>query len=387
MEISYSMNLDDSFINKNDLLNAKDKIEFFKSKNLIPKIYEKDGCVYYIIQYNKKFILENEYIKKWRSVIFDSNFNLICYSPPKSENLELFLKSNSENNICYEEFVEGTMINLFYDKNINKWECATRSTIGANVKFYQNSSKTFREMFFETFDLYHIDYNDFDKNCCYSFILQHKENRIVVPNKENKIYLCECYEINGWNIIPQLNNTILSKYPLLRIKQIEKNLSQNEIINNYTGNGIANYQIMGLVIKNTSNHVRTKIRNPQYEMVRKLKGNQSKNQYNYICLRKQNNVKSYLQYYPEHKNEFYLYREQLHNSTKMLYKFYQECFIEKKNELKNYSSNYKTHMYKLHYEIYLIKLKPNNLSLKLKDVIEYVNNLHPSLCMNMINCK
>ena len=52
------MNLDDSFINKNDLLNAKDKIEFFKSKNLIPKIYEKDGCVYYIIQYNKKFILE-----------------------------------------------------------------------------------------------------------------------------------------------------------------------------------------------------------------------------------------------------------------------------------------------------------------------------------------
>ena len=136
--------------------------------------------------------------------------------------MELFLKSNSENNICYEEFVEGTMINLFYDKNINKWECATRSTIGANVKFYQNSSKTFREMFFETFDLYHIDYNDFDKNCCYSFILQHKENRIVVPNKENKIYLCECYEINGWNIIPQLNNTILSKYPLLRIKQIEK---------------------------------------------------------------------------------------------------------------------------------------------------------------------
>ena len=87
---------------------------------------------------------------------------------------------------------------------------------------------------------------------------------------------------------------------------------------------------MGLVIKNTSNHVRTKIRNPQYEMVRKLKGNQSKNQYNYICLRKQNNVKSYLQYYPEHKNEFYLYREQLHNSTKCYINFIKNALLKKR---------------------------------------------------------
>ena len=52
------------------------------------------------------------------------------------------LNNNDNNNISVEEFMEGTMINMFYDKRINDWEIATRSTIGGNVKFYQHSPET-----------------------------------------------------------------------------------------------------------------------------------------------------------------------------------------------------------------------------------------------------
>lgn len=383
MNTPYHININDDIINKNDLLIAEDKLNYFKSKNLIPKIYEVNGSIYYIIQYDKQHL--NNTTKKWRSVIFDNNFNLLCYSPPKSENLQSFIESNKE--FIYQYFIEGTMINLFYDKNINKWECATRSTIGANVKFYQNSKKTFREMFFETFIESKINYDDLNKNFCYSFILQHEENRIVAPIKKNRIYLCECYEIYDWQIIPNNDNNLFEKYSFLRIPEIENGDNYKEIIETYAGNGTTDYKIMGVVLKNKYNGQRTKVRNPQYEIVRKLKGNQSKNQYNYLCLKKQNSVMTYLKYYPEHKKEFLDYRDCLYKTTQLLYKLYQECYIEKKNPLSHYSSCYKTHMYKLHHEIYLLKIKPQQLNMKLKDVIEYVNSLHPSLTMNMMNCK
>ena len=42
-------------------------------------------------------------------------------------------------------------------------------------------------------------------------------------------------------------------------------------------------------------------------------------------------------------------------------------------------------MYKLHYELYLLKLKPEKRNLQFNDVKEYINKVHPSLLMNMIN--
>ncbi len=153
----------------------------------------------------------------------------------------------------------------------------------------------------------------------------------------------------------------------------------------YAKSGHTDYKIMGVVFKNTSTGVRMKMRNPEYEAVRKLRGNQCKEQYNYLCLRKDGNMASYLKFYPEDKKRFSLYRDLVHKATKDLYAMYQECYIYKKAELKTFPSEFRTHMYKLHHEIYLMKVKPSNNSMQFTNVKEYVNNLHPSLLMHMMN--
>ena len=129
---------------------------------------------------------------------------------------------------------------------------------------------------------------------------------------------------------------------------------------------------------------RTKVRNENYEYVRKLRGNQPKLQYNYLCLKKENKVKEFLFYYPEHKSEFNVYKDLMYNYTNNLYVKYIECFIKKEKQLKEFEFEYKTHMFKLH-EKYKNDLLKENKKIDKKVVIDYINSLHPAQQMFVIN--
>lgn len=375
-------------IDKKKMESFQEKKEYFKELNINMKtIAYKNNVVYHILQYDKSFINSDNIsdLGLFRSVILDENFDVLSFAPPKSDTQESIDLSKGEH-LKAEMFVEGTMINLFYEQKNNEWIMATRSTIGANVKFYLHSENTFREMFLETFNDYGISFDDLDKKLNYSFILQHKGNKIVVPVEQNKIYLASCNEISNNKITYIYNPELLVKFPSLQIPTYEWDKSSLEpLIDSYASGGKTDYKVLGFVIKNVLTGSRYKNRNPQYETVRKLRGNQAKDQYNYFALRHSGNIKDYLKYYPEDKKKFSLYRDLLHKSTNNLYKLYQECYIYKKAELKTYSPQYRTHMFKLHHEEYMIKLKPESKTMNMTSVIEYVNKLHPSILMHFVN--
>ncbi len=75
-----------------------------------------------------------------------------------------------------EEYVEGTMINMFYDYDGEEWEIATRSTVGGktNYTISRFSTLTFRDMFLEACNNADFDFALLDKTLCYSFVLQQK---------------------------------------------------------------------------------------------------------------------------------------------------------------------------------------------------------------------
>ena len=74
----------------------------------------------------------------------------------------------------------------------DKWEIATRSNIGANCRF--NNHKTFREMFFEAAEAKGFTFDLLEKDYSYSFVLQHPENRIVVPFDKADLVLVEIFD-------------------------------------------------------------------------------------------------------------------------------------------------------------------------------------------------
>jgi hypothetical protein len=355
--------------------------------------------MYKVIRYDKH-VLNDDLISTYglcRSIIVNENNKVVCFSPPKSIPTDEFIKKypNKTEAIVAQEFVEGTMINVFWDENIGLtggWEIATRNTVGATSGFYKSpNSKTFRTMFLEAAQENNLYLNNLNPAYCFSFVLQHPENRIVAPFNKARIYLAAVYHIDN----TERNNIRIHSYNMdemrklnwmnadIKFPQTYNFDSYTELINRYASMNTS-YDVLGFVLYNTQTGERSKIRNPVYEQVRALRGNQPKLQYQYLTLRKQNKVKDFLTYYPENKRHFSEYREQLHLFTNTLFMNYIACYIKKEQPLKQYSEQYRTHMFELH-KLYITSLRENKLVVTNRVVIDYVNNLQTTLLMYCLN--
>jgi len=379
----------------NDLLQP-DYINTFSSNILkLNKIEcRTNNSNYKVIRYDKNFLCIDliPTYGLFRSVILNSANQLVGFAPPKSLHADTFIQKYPENTngVQAEEFVEGTMVNVFFDPCISAWEIATRNTVGATSSFYKSSaSKTFRQMFIEAAVECKLDINKLETELCYSFVLQHPENRIVVPFSKAQLYLVGVYKIDSNNnsvdyfdahgfkqFFNELGTTV--KFP--EIYEFNK---YSELIEKY-GSMNTSYDIVGVVIHNRETGERTKIRNPVYEQVRNLRGNQPKLQYQYLCLRKEGKVKDFLKFYPENKAEFSTFRDQVHLFTNTLYSNYVSCYIKKEKPLLEFSDQYRTHMFNIH-QIYMNELREKKMFINNTIVQKYVNELHPSLLMYCLN--
>jgi hypothetical protein len=351
--------------------------------------------VYKILKY-KKDLLAFDLVPMYgllRSVIVNSEKEVISFAPPKSIAADIFMNMHSQKtkDIIAEDFIEGTMINVFFDRLINSWRHATRSTVDAKGAFYCDSSsvkKSFSDMFIDACSQNNLSLGSLNPQFCYSFVLQHPLNRIVVPLKVPQLYLVEVYEIINTN-----NNEILV-YPqdMQSVRQhgrwtntsvlfpiTYEFSSYSELIEKFASPNTP-YNIMGIVLKNTATNLRTKIRNPIYEEVRHLRGNQPKLQYQYLTLRHSGQLPEYLKFYPEAKAEFSAYRDKVHMFTETLHKNYISCYVKKQKPLNEFEQQYKTNMFKIH-EIYLNELRGKGLHVTNTVVINYVNKIPPRLLM------
>lgn len=354
---------------------------------------------YKIIRYDKN-ILSIDLISIYgllRSVVINNMNKVVSFSPPKSIPYSHFTEIYPEFDVIAEEFVEGTMINVFWDPSSGLsgcWEIATRNTVGADISFYRSgdNTKTFRTMFMETILENNLELNDLDKKNNYSFVLQHPLNRIVKPFIKAQLYLVEVYEIvnleNGYvNVFPINLNIIkqneVFKNSTIKFPQIYDMNTYNEIKLLYASMNTS-YDIMGVILRHMHTNNRCKIRNPVYEQIKHLRGNQSKLQYQYLCLRQTGKIEEYLTFYPEHKKQFSAFRDNLHLFTETLYQNYISCYIMKEKQLINYPAHFRTHMFNLH-KIYINELKLKQEYINKSEVIKFVNNLHPSLQMYSLN--
>jgi len=404
------MNLLENSYKLNDIFDIK--------KLLVDPVYQKECCInvsdqgHFVLKYNRiksnneqvsRSYLENE-LGRFRSVIVDKEGRVLCFAPPKSKtqvDINTLFENYDPKKFWVEEFIEGTMINLYWDSVLGEWELATRSQIGAKSKYNYESKNTFRYMFLETMNELGIDLNDFDKNFCYSFVLQHPDNKRVCKIINKNIWLVNVYALsdittnveNGSKITPVPRNMLHNKLNLIIKSPSCENINlprvcypENSDITKESFEGLLNsyhdFNFPGYMINTELDRI--KYTNPEYNKIKFLKGNSPRLQYTYFELRKKGKVREYLKYFPENSTLFNTFRNDLHNYTKKLHNCYVSCYIKKEKPIKEFPYQFKTHMYYLH-QLYLENYKDSNEYINKQKVIEYVNNLETPRLLHVIN--
>jgi hypothetical protein len=344
-------------------------------------------ATYKMLYYDTKYVCTNDTITQlYRSLVLSPEQNhLLSFSPPKSMDIDEFIKKNPkmDSKIWANEFVEGTMINLFYDERIQSWEISTKGSVGGNYWFYRTDytnlhyvdktaakQSTFREMFLDVFRCRDRDVNEIaflenlPKYYSYSFVLQHSENHIVLPIKEAKLYLVAVYEISEtratgippciyeeWDCFFNIRGII--DFPE-RYNHNNDNMSYEMIRANHCSIQ-SRYDKVGVMFTNMETGTRASMKNPVYDEVKKLRGNNPNLQYQYLCLLRIGKINDFLKYFPMYKRQFNRFQCEIADFITNVHKSYISQYIHKKNMVP-ISKKYHVHIWRLHHQIYLPSL-------------------------------
>ena len=393
-----------------EFLEGSDSIEHKQHNSFLDLLHIKKYGDYTLMKYKKENLNEHNQstLGMFRSVIFYKD-RMVSFCPPKTITINNIPKDKIGSIVDIEDkyafaqdFVEGTMINVFHTGD--NWEIATRSVIGANTKFYQDSV-SFREMFFETLEICNMTLDKLNHQYCYSFVLRHPKNRIVSPSPEPMLFLCAAYKINGLTAheidvsndqeIHTMFRMSAIGVPYSYVFQTDAKTYASAIVSPHNGLYTLDdiyvftqqlgefYQ--GVIVRSQDGQTLYKIRNEKYNRLKYLRGNQSKMQYHYYCLRKSGRLHEFQLYFPEYKQQFDQYEQEYNEFISKLYAHYVSRFILKENmDIKSYPYEYRNHMLKLH-EQYITSLSTRRQTIKPHIVAWYVANLEPARLMYSIN--
>lgn len=336
----------------------------FKNHGLVYRDFKDKGL--YLLKYNKsKANLTDENIMMCRGLVVDRNTHEIVAIPPiKATHYSAFLeKLDNQDRYIYEEFIDGTNINVFYFNN--EWQISTRSSIGANVSF--NSPITFRDMFFEVLD---FELSNLDTKYCYSFVLLHPNNRIVCNVDSSKLILVEVKEINetGFTTI-DLSNFKNENIKFNIPNRYEFPLTLDGYKQAFQRAANSPWYVQGIIVKCLNKNLRTKLPCNKYQYVKALKGNTTNMLERFIVLRKQFAIKEYLKYFPEYSESFNEYEQLLRKFTETTYNLYISVFKKKEMQHSSVGSLYKDLLYNIH-SMYISNYKP----ITFKTVINFIKN-------------
>ena len=352
--------------------------------------YDQSGrCM---IRYEKGVSNMNLPHSRWfRSVVWDTETNRpLCIAPPKAMSADLPVQTTQQaidaGMVC-QELLDGFMINCYTTVGDNALHICSRSKLNASGQFY--SSKSFRELFMEAHtacikntdeslesfiqdESQQWDRPDPEKKeiaCGYSFLVQHKEHRIVSPIAENRAFLIHktiVYE-DGSVQFEENHSTFQSRDNLRPIPiggADEKITYLQTWIQTILEEQPWHFQ--GIVIKDKEGN-RWRFRSNKYSMVKNLRGNAAHVLDRFVPLYQNNLILYYMQYYPEDQTIIQFYTQFLNHMIQYLHGLYMDVHVRRSTPIQEIDRMFHPHLYALH-GMYLSRKK----SITMNDVFDYV---------------
>ena len=329
---------------------------------------------------------KQEHVKWFRSVIWDTVTNRpVCVAPPKADTTPVPTGESSKLALI-QDFLDGTMINVFRTfAEPDRLQIATRTSLGANGKFYGASS--FEQMFNDALAVAGLNR---EKLCSLlpspteekpsvfaSFVLQHPEHRVVTRCHTPRCWIVHVGSVaksgdveidENLALNPLLARFTLTSYPMTGFR------AEADLVSYFKGLvDSKGWFWQGLVFKDGKGG-RWRLRNPNYLYLRKLRGSEATAVERFLRLRSESKVNEYLKHYGEERQVFWDLEEQLRQATRDVYAAY--CSVHKSHERKlaELPKGVQPCVFRLHSH-YLTLLKPNNEKVTMKNAVDLVNNM------------
>jgi len=277
----------------------------------------------FLIHTNQNSDFKLKIVNECNGIILEKDtLKIVCYTFDKCIDQENIPENINTEDLYFEYSLESTLIRAFYYND--EWILSTKKCINARRAKWL-SSKNFVELFFEYIDIQNYDiFQKLNTSCCYSFLITHPENNIVVQYFEPCVYHISTRDMITMKEIDE--NIGLNK--LLRIKMNQDNL--NSMISQISMDNNLNYE--GILFID-SNYNRWKVKSPLFSYVRSLWGNSNNRFFRYLELRKDSNLlKEYVKYYPQDKDIFMNYENKVIHLANNLLIYYTDKHIKKMKE-------------------------------------------------------
>lgn len=341
-----------------------------------------NGGRYAILRYVKsKTNKQNPHIRWLRSVVWDTHLHLpVCVAPPKAEVSEI---PTGDQSLTIQDFLDGTMVNCFRTvDDPTTLHLATRTQLGANGTFY--STRPFSALFDDALKEMRLTHADILSMLPFptqeqpasfaSFLLQHPEHRIVARIWIPKLYVVHIGTVKSDGVFT-MSETLHTTYPKLAI-------SPYPMTGFATKTDLAAYFdsvcafkggfFQGLTFKDSTGH-RWRLRNPNYEHLRNLRGGEAEDMARFLRLRVERKIKEYLTHFAEDYDRFWSFETKLRSATEQIYHSYQTVHKLRLQPLSQLPKEIQPFVFRLHSH-YLNILKPRNEVVRKKDAVEVVNS-------------
>ena len=321
------------------------------------------------------------HVRRMRSVVWDTMANRpVSITPEKSADGESVPHLEYGHDMRVEHFIDGTLIGLFYDKYNSEWRIHTRSVLGANSRYFSQTT-TFATMFEQAVKGARLDLDSLDKDSCYSWILQHPENRIVVPVDRPRVYCVQKTTIaaDGTYTIDDLTSVPNA------VKTIQGMTCSKDVLDRLAEwNSRYGHAAQGLVVHHLSSGSRYKIRTPEYNRVRQMRGNSARRDYLWMDLWRNGKMVEYLRLYPEERAAADAIVNRWKQITNDVFHIYTDVFKARTLAKTAIPPKYRPLVYGLH-TLYMESLKPAKRPLDWKTTLQYMNERDTAQMLFVIN--
>tara|TARA_B110000285_G_scaffold218075_1_gene267146 strand:+ start:716 stop:1891 length:1176 start_codon:yes stop_codon:yes gene_type:complete len=357
------------------------------SSKIKEKKYKCNVTDYSIWNYDPNHLCFDEHpeVTQCRSVIFTSNAKQLLSISPRRSSLKVdFCRKYdaSSKNMYINEYIDGTMIHLFYDKRINAWEIATKGAVGGNYLLFNKSTGKHsrlhvRQMFMDALvrdenselSISHV-LNHFPKHVCFTFVLLHPENLILFPETTPTLYITSANTINNSNRmatnIPlyELQAYDFMHYaPTILFPKVSHITHWNELDDNHC-------QVAGYVATDVISGERCTFHSKTYRELKTITHYEPVQLYTFLCAKQMNLIQKFTTIIPSFRKTFSKFQTHLTQFTDELHTAYLSKYVWRTfNTQFRMDTKYSKYVDMIHRDIYVRSIHTRSKTIITKQVI------------------